>query len=174
MAVLFVRKGASSQYRFKQLADIKNSDFTLGRVRGDSFGEDHKKLLEDPDFSRHVISVKTAQQLPLMLVLKRIDGYLIDVSPGWARAKEINQHENIEAYPHIVFEDTLHFFLARKALTLNSLTRSIESWILLSERPVFNNSLIRHQRFLSVDGPFISKQNIELMGTNSCSIEYCQ
>jgi len=86
--VIFVLKGVSQKFPFKQLSDIKNSSFQLGITIGYHYGEAFSALMKDDAFKKHVQGVPN-EPVNIMKTLKhRVHGYIGDIYAGIASFKK--------------------------------------------------------------------------------------
>ena len=112
--VLFVLKGSSPKFPFKQLSDIKNSEFQLGITNGYFYGETFAELLKDKDFKKHIQGVSSDTINIKKVLKKRVDGFIGDIFAGVAALKEAGVRNKFEIHPMPVSSSDIFVMFSKK------------------------------------------------------------
>jgi len=113
---LYVLKGRSNKYKFKSLADIKGSSFRLGVTSGYYYGREYSELIKNPMFKKHVNETNVDLAHSKMLVLDRIDGFLMDNIAAHKIITAKNLWDKIEIHPMKVYSCGIHVMFSKKSV----------------------------------------------------------
>lgn len=110
---LYVRPGDSRVYPLTGLADIETLRFRLGVTAGAYYGDDFLRLMARPAFRSHVVEVQGADN-PGLVVIGRVDGYLLDVISAQAVMQEADPPLVLEQHPGVLIDNgSIHFAYSR-------------------------------------------------------------
>lgn len=130
---LFVREGQVSQFPLTSLADVETQTFRLGVTGKALYGPDFAALMERPGF-RAMVTEMQGQELPALVSLGRLDGYLLDVEIAavYNRDRLATQPAPgaLDRHPAITIDNgPVHLMLSRATITddfMDRLNRAIE------------------------------------------------
>lgn len=75
--VLFVRKEKLPLFsNVKSLADIIDTNASIGALRGAIYSTEHYALLKSTEFQKKIVLIDNDQSLPLLALKGRVDGYI--------------------------------------------------------------------------------------------------
>jgi len=112
-AVLYVRRGEASKYKFKKLEEIIGNPFRLGATRGYYYGERYTELIQVPKFREHVQEVSSDRLNYLKLMKDRIDGFLSDPVTATAGLLREGLLEKVEILMPVYSDDIFVMFSKR-------------------------------------------------------------
>lgn len=112
---LFVRKGESGKYDFTDLSDLFGSSFILGVTAGYYYGDEYERLLNQPGQRLTVETVNRDALNIRKLILKRIDGFLLDKIPADRMIRGMGLEDKIEVYPVYVHSNDVYIMFSRKS-----------------------------------------------------------
>ncbi|MBF0103669.1 MAG: amino acid ABC transporter substrate-binding protein [Desulfobacterales bacterium] len=116
-AVLYVRKGESSKYSFSKLEDIVGTPFKLGITRDYYYGEDVKKLMENPKAKHQIEEVHQNDLNFKKLLTKRIDGFLSDPIAATFGLRNEGVLDQVEVHPLFIFSNDIYIMFSKKSTT---------------------------------------------------------
>ncbi len=113
--VMIVRKGATSQFVFRSLTDLADSQFRLGVVLGSRYSQEFEDLTRSGALADNVIPVQNGESAMAMLMRDRIDGFLDGYRIALARAAQLGLTEDVEVHPMFVNEHKAFALFSRSA-----------------------------------------------------------
>lgn len=132
---LYVRPGDSTVYPLSGLADIETLRFRLGITAGSYYGDEFARLMARPAFRSHVVEVQEADN-PALVVIGRVDGYLLDVMSAQAMMEGADPPLLLEQHPGVTIDNgAIHFAFSPARIT-PALVARINAYLLEdSSRP---------------------------------------
>ncbi len=112
---LLVRQTNADKFEITNLADLEALKFRLGVTIGYYYGEDFKKVMTRPVFSKNVIEVTSSKQLYKMLLKDRVDGILADPVSAYAELRKTNQTGEVRNIL-TVFENPVYVMFSKKSI----------------------------------------------------------
>ena len=101
-SALFINKGDAEKFKqIQRLADIIESDVSLAVIENFVYSKEYNELYDDPDFNRHLVVVKDAEQATKLLLAGRVDGVLLEqysyqkLESQWDISVEIIRHSDL-------------------------------------------------------------------------------
>jgi polar amino acid transport system substrate-binding protein len=141
MTALFVLKGGVQKYNFKQLSDIKNSDFQLGITNGYFYGDFFASLMNEKEFKKHIQGV-ASDTINIKKVLKdRVQGFLGDIYAGVSAMKEAGVREKFEIHPMPVSSADVYIMFSKKTSKLEDVKLFNQTLKKLKENGTLDNIL---------------------------------
>jgi len=114
--VLVVRKGEAGRHRFATLAELADTGFRLGVVRGARYSADYEAMLESGRLADNLVLVNSPDIALTMLVRGRVDG-IVDGQQALAwRARRLGLADRIEVHPMKVANNTAHVLFSRRVI----------------------------------------------------------
>lgn len=115
--VLFVKKNALSEFNLSQLSDIKNSNFRLGAQIGVIYGSEYATLVQQPEFSQHLVMINSRRGAWQMINAGRLDGIIADEITGILELEQLGLSARIVKSTVVVSSEASAFALSKKSIS---------------------------------------------------------
>lgn len=111
---LFLRKADFDDYQSKSIEELLKNDFRLGVTRGNFYGEDFERLMQNPDYNEHIQEVNSYILNYHKLLNNRVDGFLSDQIAGKFTMQHQGLWGQVSAHPTPIYKTDI-FIMASKS-----------------------------------------------------------
>jgi len=140
--VLFIRKG--EKYAIKNIADIMDTDLSIGILKGNYYGQTFEKLMKNKRFKGHVQSVNNDAINIKKTLSKRIDGFLCDKFAGISAINKNGAYNLFEIHPIPISSSDIHVMFSKKACHPNEVKRFNDALHKLKKNGTLNNIIHKY------------------------------
>jgi polar amino acid transport system substrate-binding protein len=114
---IYVRRGESSRFDVKNLADVPDQRLRLGVIVDYFYGKEFAELASDPDYAAWIDGAPDYATNIRKLINGRIDGLLVeDVGVMHAELERLDAIDLVERYPLRIPGQKLHFMFSRRTV----------------------------------------------------------
>jgi polar amino acid transport system substrate-binding protein len=121
--VLYVPKGTSSKYHFKDVNEMlemfKSIHFRLGVTEGYAYGSEVvNAYVKNPANSNNILKSDSDRALFELLMENKIDGFIVDRLVGATTAWRNGWQSMVEEYPLALYSADIHLIFSKKTTSL--------------------------------------------------------
>ena len=114
--VLFVKKTNLTKFGFKELAELKDTNFRLGITKGYFYGDVFEKLKGDTKFKKNILENTADDQSIKMLLTERIEGMLGDEINIMEGLKATGENTQVAVHPLPVYKNSVFIVFSKKSV----------------------------------------------------------